>query len=133
MSYALLPALGTPAQSFHFKVTPEKQAGRCGHAQSDNCMLGLGKNQETYGEFMQSGPSCSKYTPYCCPKGFVGRPKVPLFEYTAPGHYPVNKETQQYPGCCVDTHAPQGTPKGFSCMTTGGQSCTIKKWRPPVF
>ena len=128
----MLEETGTMAQSFHFRVTPEKAGPACVYAQGGNCMLNIGAGHSTPGGSVQTDTlGCPKLKAYCCPKGMVGRPKRPLFEwgpvYAHPKPwYPCYsnqpKANAQIPGVYYDPNLIEWT-----------NTCRIKGWRPPVF
>jgi len=150
-SYVNLGATGTLDQSFHFRVTPEKSGAPClfaeGHDAPDgglpkirrNCMLDIGHNKSTLGGSQQTAKEgCPDLKPYCCPGGFVGRPKKPLFEwgpiYARPKPwYPCYKDST---GREEDRSTPDSQIPGVYYIPSEIEwtnTCQIGEWRPPVF
>lgn len=130
-NYVTLETTGTMDQSFHFQVTPQKRGGPCMMAENGNCMLNVEQGQSTPGGSVRTSElGCPDLKKFCCPKGYIGRPKVPLFEfgpvYSNPEPwYPCFSEakaTEQIPGVYYNPNAIEWT-----------NSCRIKGWKPPVF
>ena len=88
MSYKTLGDTGTMKQSFHFRVTPQKN--ECPYASETNCVcMAGGQGECTLGGCCQnSKDGCPDLAKYCCSKGMIGRPKIYSngyrFEYTSP-------------------------------------------------
>jgi len=82
--YTTLKQQGTLEQSFHFEVPWQKRGRACLEARGTNCMLDKGINGSTLAGEFQDAANCPALSNFCCPKGSIGRPKRPLFEWTSP-------------------------------------------------